>query len=347
MLGGAGVLLLAGCSQDPAGLPTSADFSRAEQAWSDPWLAPATASVPEAGWGSPDGYVRREAGSRTTTYTSGTAQQALQREVDVARAGGWRLTGAVCGEEPTATLALGEGLEDGMAATVVARSEESVVEVTVTGFVPHHLDRAWPATPEIDALCPGDDASAEQQGVEDVDDLALGPPLDGAEDPAEPELTSWQRDARDATEQGLVDAVNADPWVSGLDLVVGGDLAADDARRRAPTAATSTRAPLASVVDRMSGWDLTWVACGSGRPTEATARLVTDDGVAVARLSGVRRSTEVTVTLPIAETPSPTWVAEVPVLADPPCLDEVAVGPGYTVAGVPVSVVGQSQPVAD
>ncbi len=342
------MLVLAGCGQDPAGLPTSADYSRAEQAWSDPWLAPATASVPEAGWGSPDGYVRREAGSRTTAYSTGSAQQALQREVDVARAGGWRLTGAVCGVEPTATLALGEGLEDGMAATVVARSEGPVVEVTVTGYVPHHLDRTWPSPEAVDVTCAADGGSPD--GVEDVEDLALGLPLDGADDPAEPGVTAWQRDERDTAEQALVDAVNADAWVSGLGLVVGGDLTADDARRRAPTATTSTRAPLAAVVDDMTGWDLTWVACGRGRATEATARLVADDGVAVARLSGVRRRTEVTVTLPVAETPSPTWVAEVAVLEDPPCLDGPAGGPGDTgdtVAGVPVSLVGQAQPVAD
>ncbi len=344
----AAALLLGGCSQDARGLPTVADYDRAERAWSDPWLAPSRASVPEAAWGSPDGHVRREAGSRTTTYTSGTPQQALDREVEAAEAGGWRLTGLVCGAEPTAALALGEGLEDGMAATLVARREgRTTVEVTVTGYVPHHLDRSWPAPEAADLTCPADGGDASPQGIEDTEDLVLGGPLDGADDVPEPDVTAWQQDDLSSTEKALAEAVNGDPWVRRLELVLGGDYAADDARRSAPSASTSTPAPLAEVVEDMADWDLTWITCSRGRDTEATARLVTDDGVAVARLTGLRRRTEVTVRLPLPEAPPPAWVADVPVLDDPPCLDDPVPGPAITVAGVPVTSVAESQPVSD
>ena len=105
---------------------------------------------------------------------------------------------------------------------------------------------------------------------------------------------------------------------------------------------------LEEAVGEMTGWDLTWVSCAQGRAAEASLRLVTDDGVAVARLSALPgRRTDVTVTLPIPEVPAPAWITEVPVLDDPPCLGTAPRGRRIWVAGTPVVVVTESQPVAD
>ncbi len=340
----AGLLLLAGCSQDPAGLPTSVDYERAERVWSDPWLAPGTASVPEAGWGSPDGYVRRDAGTRTTRYTAGSPQQALQREIASAQDAGWILTGLVC-DGLTASLARGTGLDDGAIAVLEVAAAGRGAEVVVTGYVPHHLDGSWPAPstdPAFDGSCRN---AAGQRPL--ADDVSLGEPFDGGEEPAEPDTTTWQRESPSDEEQALLDAVNADPWVAGLGLVLDSELAADDTLRRAPTAdATATDALLADVVADMAGWELTWMSCGRGRATEATARLVTDDGVAVARLTGLPDRTDVTVTLPLPEAPPPDWIADVPALNSPACLTSTPRHRRIVIQGTPVTTVAESQPVA-
>lgn len=340
---GAGLLLLTGCSQDPAGLPTNADFERAQQAWSEPWLAPERASVPEAAWGSPDGYVRRDAGIRTTDYSGRTPEQALRSELAAAVAAGWRVTGTLC-DEPSAALAKGDGLADGMAATVSAERLDPAVRVTVTAYVPHHLDGDWPSLPESQETC------VRETGVEDlVEDIRLGAPFGGVDDPPEPDTTEWTRSEPSSDEQAFLAAVNADPWLAQQGVTVGAQLAADDARRLAPGAELSlTGQGVAEVTAAMAAWELTWVSCGQHRATEASLRLVTDHGVAVARLSEVAgRRTEVTVTLPIPETPAPAWIPEVPVLEDPPCLDTRPRGRTVSVAGTPVAPVVESQPVSD
>lgn len=342
---GAGLLVLAGCSHDPAGLPTSVDYERAQRVWSDAWLAPGSAAVPEAAWGSPDGYVRRDAGTRTTRYPSGSPEQVLQREIAAARDAGWILTGLTC-DDLTASLARGNGLDDGAMAVVEAAAAGRGAEVVVTGYVPHHLDGSWP-DPGTE-LVPGDICIGSGDDQRLADDVSLGEPFDGGEEPAEPDTTTWQRAASTDQEQALLDAVNADPWVQGLNVVLGSQLAADDALRRGATGSTSLRQPLGEVVAAMTGWELTWASCGRGRETTATARLVTTDGVAVARLTGLRGRTDVAVSLPIPETPSPDWVAEVPVLVGPACLSGGPVrGSRILVEGTPVALVADSQPLAD
>ena len=178
--------------------------------------------------------------------------------------------------------------------------------------------------------------------------MSLGEPFDGGEEPAEPDTTSWQQGSRTDEEQALLDAVNADPWVGEVGLVLDSELAADDTMRRAPTAdATVPDALLADVVADMAGWELTWMSCGRGRATEATARLVTDDGVAVARLTGLPGHTDVTVTLPLPEAPAPDWVADVPALDAPACLTSTPRDRHVVIEGTPVATVAESQPVAD
>lgn len=342
---GAGLLLLSGCSQSSAGLPTSVDYERAQRVWSDPWLAPETASVPEAAWGSPEGYVRRQAGTRTTRYTAGTPETVLTREVLAAQERGWTLTGLSCSEQPSASLARGDGLDSGATALVTAARDGAIIEVVASGSVPHHLDGSWP-DPPADLDVP---SSCLFGGVDsELVDRSLGAPWDETPD-AEGSETDWRRDAPTADEQALLDAVNADPWVRGLDVTLDARLAADDALRRAPTASTTLPGTTVSeVVAEMAGWDLTWVSCGRSRATEASARLLTDDGVAVARLTGLPGRTEVTLTLPIPETPAAEWVAEVPVLDGAACVSETPPRRGrIVVQGTPVALVGVSQPVAD
>lgn len=329
--------VLAGCSSsDPATLPTAVDYETAQYAWSDPWLAPEVGAVPEAAWGSPEGYVRREAGTRTTTYLGGTDERVLLREVDAAQAAGWTLTGATCGTDPTASFA-----KDAMTAVASAVEAGRGVEVEVTAYVRHHLDQSWPGTAPIRRSCLRGGGVAALQVP---DELPLGPPYDGVEDPPEPDSSEWQRDTRTDDEQALLDAVNADEWVTGLGLTLASELAADDALRRAPTGTTTVDQPLAEVLAAMTGWQVTWVSCGRDREAEASARLVTDAGVAVARLGSDGSSTEVTVTAPVPETPDPAWVADVPVLEDPTCSPR---GNRILTRGTPVTLVGESQPVVD
>lgn len=334
-------LLLAGCGQDPASLPTAADYATAERAWSDPWLAPASATVPEAGWGSPDGYVQRETGTRTTRYTTGGPAQALRREVVAATARGWRLTGLTCAT-PAASLVRGTGVDDGLAATVQVSGTTGAVDALVTGIAPHHLDGAWPAVdaPALDLAGSCLAGGPERALRED----SLGTPYD-AREAEDPEHTTWRRDVLSGPERRLAAAVAADPWVREAGLAVGtGRLAADDARRRAPVGTLTLPRPLAEVVAAMGDWQVTWAACGPGRVTELTARLRTDDGPAVARLTGIAGSTTVTVTLPLPEAPAPAAIEQVPALTDPPCL--AAPPAADTVAGTPVATVSVSQPVS-
>ena len=344
---GAGLALaVTGCGQDPAGLPTAADFTSAQRVWSDPWLAPDTAHVPEDGWGSPDGFVRREAGTRTTDYRGGGPEAVLVRELQAAQAQGWTLTGVSCGEEPSASLARGEGPDEGATAVVTATREGRRVVVVATGSVPHHLDGSWPPPPaRLDV--PG---SCLFGGPEaDLVDLSLGEPFDEVEDAGGDE-TEWQRDEATPEEESTLAAVNDDPWMQEIGLTVGAaTLAADDARRRAPTGQVElTDRSLSEVVDDLGDWELTWASCARGRPVELTARYATDAGSAVARISAVGRQVSVTVTLPLPETPDNGWIDDVPVLGeDVRCLAGPAPGGRIVNQGTPVATVSESQPVAD
>ena len=348
-LSGAGAvlgLLLAGCAHDPAGLPTTVDLERAERVWSDPWVAPDDASVPGVSWGAPDGFVSRSAGRRSTEYRGGTPTDALVREVTAATTAGWSLAGATCGAKPSASLTRGDGLEDGAVAVVTAEELRPVIAVEVTAAVPHHLDGDWPVTAtglDLADTCLGGGAETGRS----LGELSDGEPVDPPEDPEQPDSDEWQRDSPTDDEQALYDAVNADPWVQGLGLRIDPTLRADDARRHAPGGELSLRGQtVADVLADMEGWELTWMSCGRGRATEATARLTTDAGVAVTRLTELRGATDVGIRLPIPETPDPEWVAEVPVLEEPTCLSSPPTDDSVVLEGVPVALLGQSQPFA-
>lgn len=338
--------LLAGCSRGAEGLPTGLDFQRAQTVWSDPWLAPDRALVPEAGWGSPDGYVRREAGTRTTAYRGGTPEAVLSREVAAALARGWVLTGATCTDQHAVSLARGDGLDSGATAVAVATREGRALEVVVTGSVPHHLDGSWPAPgAELD---PADTCLKGGPDTELVD-VSLSEPFGEVQDTDGTE-SEWQRDEGGPEQAQLLEAVNEDPWVQEIGLNVGSaDLAADDAMRRAPTGrAEVTGTPLTDLVDGMGGWELTWASCGRGRPTELTARFLTGVGSAVARISAVGDRVTVSVALPMPEAPVNEWVSGVPKLdADARCLAGPPPGRRIVTEGIPVATVAESQPIAD
>ena len=338
--------LLAGCSRGADGLPTSLDFQRAQTVWSDPWLAPDQALVPEAAWGSPDSYVRREAGTRATTYRGGSPEVVLSREVAAALARGWTLTGATCGDEVSVSLARGDGVDSGATAVATAAREGRTTEVFVTGSVPHHLDGAWPS-PDTE-LDPADSCLAGGPET-DVVDLSLGEPLGDVQD-SDGTKAEWQRDAPSPDETAVLDAVNENPWLQEIGLTVGSaDLAADDAMRRAPTGrAELTDTSLVDLLDGMAGWTLTWASCGRGRPTELTARLAIGAGSAIARISVVGSRATVTIGLPMAETPVNEWVLGVPRLdAGARCLGGPPPGRRIVTEGIPVATVAESQPVAD
>jgi len=344
----ASALVLAGCSGvDPAKFPTSVDYERAQRVLSDPWLSPSHGEITESST-NPEA-VDRHVGGRSTRYVARDPAAVARREIEAARAAGWRLTGVECpppshGERVVeASLARGTGIEDGVVAVLRVEHDGAGRETRaqVDGYAAHHLDREWPAV-AAPALAPARSCLRGGPGQPLPEDIEDGRVPEGEE----PERTEWSRESLDDGERALVGEVNADPWVSALGLAVPERLEGADWKqvRAAPSATVRVSRPPAQVARGMGAWEVTWVACGHGRSTELSARLETGHGVAVARLSGIGARTEITVGVPLPEIPPPAWISEVPALDSPPCL----AGPERTplvTEGTPVALVTASQPV--
>ncbi|MDP3893057.1 hypothetical protein [Nocardioides sp.] len=351
----AGLALLAGCGSPVAEYPTPTDFDRAARVWTDPWLAPDQTRVAGTVYGSTEGVDRR-VGTRDTADGHGDPRRVLHREVVAAIAAGWDLLGADCRAEPArAVLGRGSGVADAAAATVEVSRDDAATRVRVTGVVPHHLDGSWPALDDPvslqdSCLVDGTDGAPPPEVPE------LGPVLAGDAavdtDPAGP--AEWRRTTLDDAEAALLAAVNDDPWLvsTGSPLPDPDTLREGDVRRNGPTTAgeltpgpTTPAAAIAAVVATMEGWELTWATCGERRPTEATLRLRTLAGTAVARLRATGGAVAWQVRLPVPETPVPDRVNDVPVLGSSDCLTVGAPDDAVLNEGRPVAVVGESQPV--
>lgn len=349
-----GTLLLTGCSSLPGDLyADDVDLTRAQAVWADPWVAPSTLSVPEAGYGSND-QVTRRAGTRTTTYAGVDATVATSQEVASAEAQGWSLVGVTCDpDDVRAVLAKGGTDPDTAAVTEVrAEPDDELVQVQVEAEVAHHLDDDWPdlgpaVTVEDTCLAgaDGDPAPALPGGE------PRGPADDGVDAPA------WSDDGPTADDEARSDALGDDPWFQSLGVSLQDpDTAEGDHRRHAPsvegTLSPGPRRPLAAVaavVESMTGWQPTYAACSRPTGGVVTLRLDNDAGPVVARLEalpGDAGAVSWTVTLPVVGGPDQSWVDQVPALESPTCL--AGGSPRQPVVeGTPVGLIDQLQPLQE
>jgi hypothetical protein len=349
-----GTVLLTGCSNLPGDLyGDEVDLARAQAVWEDPWVAPSTLSVPEAGYGS-NGQVDRQAGARTTTYVGVDASAATAQEVAGAEDQGWSLVGATCGPDGSRAVLTRGGTDPAKArvAEVRAEPDDRLVEVSVVAEVPHHVDDDWPdlgpAVEVADTCLAG---ATGNPAPELPDSAPRGSADDGVETP------DWPGTGPAADDEARVAALDDDPWFATLGTDVSDpDTAGGDRQRHAPSAAgTLTPGPrqplaaLASVVDSMSGWQPTYAACSRPTGGVVTLRLDGDAGPVVARLEAVpgdAGAVSWTVTLPIAGGPDQSWVDQVPALEAPACL--AGRSSAQPVAeGTPVGLIGELQPLQE
>lgn len=340
-------LALAGCSTTSTELQTTeVDVERAFTAARDPWAAPSNVVFPSQEYGGAN--VLRDAGSRSTSYPELGARRIALLEIGAALDHGWTLASLTCLQGPIfiASLTKGDDLDDSSLAVLHVERPEARVSL----HVPHHLDGSWPTTTPVtlDDTCLGGGA-----GNEPPTDLPFDPyPGDGGSPPLE-DFEPWQRDGLSEDESELVARVAADPFVAevGAEIREPELRTGDNWRSGVVTGAVvsasvdSTRASVADVLAR-SGWTATWVSCGDGMPTTATARLPVDGGTVVARLtSTVPGEVDITITIGVPEAPL-SWpsVDDVPALADSQCLGADDLKVGLTLEGVPVAVPDRLHP---
>lgn len=346
--------LLTGCSDLPGDLyADDVDLARAQAVWADPWVAPGTLSVPQAGYGS-NGQVSRRAGTRTTTYAGVDASAATAQEVAGAEAQGWALVGATCGpDEVRAVLTRGgTDVDSAAVADVRAEPDDELVEVSVDAEVPHHLDDDWPDLgPAVEVA----DTCLAGAAGNPAPELPDGEPRGSADDDVD--QPEWSGTGPTADDEARVAALGADPWFQSLDTDVSEpDAAGGDRQRHAPSA-SGTLAPgprqplaaLASAVGSMTGWQPTYAACSRPTGGVVTLRLDSDAGPIVARLEAVpgdAGAVSWAVTLPIVGGPDQSWVDQVPALEAPACLATPSPRQPVT-EGTPVGLIGELQPLQE
>lgn len=316
----AGCLLLTGCTGSPRDdwQSTTVDAARAARAWADPWAAPVRADIPTARYGVD--AVQRSAGERSygTTLPSG---QAAAAERTAAEGSGWRLNGSDCThDEITAVFAKGEGVEEGIRATM--RIVDGEVRVSVE--VAHHADGSWPAPTQTDLAC------WDEEGAPGLPEALPDDPLPGAAgEPGPEDFSGWQRGDLSETDRATRDALRADPWFAGLGVELSEPrLEQGDQSRSAGAVLAERPGSIAEMLVSMDAWRLTWLSCGAGRPTEATLVLDTPGDPVTARLSepseaaaGEQPMVAIRVQPPVPEAPVADYVDGLAELEGPRCFD--------------------------
>ncbi|WP_210649633.1 hypothetical protein [Nocardioides sp. SYSU D00065] len=302
--------VLAGCSDDPAIGSDRADLAAAIAVWSDPWVAPTSATVAGPALGS-NGQVDRVVGRRTTPYAVEVPAAAAQ-ELRAARAAGWAPTSSTCGDTVHVALA---GPGDAAAQLTVA-PDGAGAEVAVQAVTAHHLDETWAVPASVERTClDGESAPFEPPPLGSA-------PLGDAE-ASDEESAEWTDD--DAPGE-LVEEVNADPALAALGVRVASPrLETGVNRRRAPAAEVTTGATtLDEVLTVLPGWRPTFAACGGGGGTLATFVRNLGSATAVVTAEVGPEGTSLRVTLPIAEAPAPTWLEDLRALEQPACRGDVS-----------------------
>ena len=300
------VPVLAACSGDAEPVSDADDLDAAVAVWSDPWVAPTSATVAGPSFGS-DGLLDRTVARRETSYAVGV-RAAARSELRVALEQGWATTSSTCTD--TVQVALVSPDEDALAQLVVEPDGEGA-QVAVQVAARHHLDSSWQAPDVVDGTCldGGSDSSF------------VPPPLVG-------EALGSVRDDRDAEWQhsdpaeDFIDAVNDDPALQAIGLSVAVPrLDEGTNRRQAPAAEAEVDASsLQELAEQLSGWRLTFAACGGGGPVRATFVQDIADGHAVLAADVGPDGARVRVTLPMTEGPTGEWLDGIQVIDPSACM---------------------------
>jgi hypothetical protein len=295
---------LAACSTDSRLVSDAGDLDVAVHVWSDAWVAPTAATVAGPSLGS-DGMLDRVVARRETSYATGV-RAAARSELRVARSTGWATTSSTC--QDTVQIALVSPNEDALAQLVVTPDDQgSTASLQVA--VRHHLDASWPVPEVVDGTCLDGDSRA-----------FVPPPLSGESlgSVTDDRAAEWQHS--DPAED-FVDAVDADPAMQQLGVAVEVPRLQDGTnRRQAPAAEVDTTVDsLADLAGRLSGWRLTYAACGGGGPVRATFVQDIADGHAVLTAEVRPEGSQVRVTLPMTEGPTGEWLDAIQVLDPTAC----------------------------
>ncbi|MDR7253230.1 hypothetical protein J2X46_002215 [Nocardioides sp. BE266] len=301
---------LAACSSEPGLVSDAGDLDVAVSVWSDAWVAASHATVAGPSLGS-NGQVDRVVARRETSYDAGV-EAAARAELRVAAASGWETTSSTCGD--TVEVALVSANEDALAQLVVTPDGEGA-SVALQVAARHHLDTVWKTPEPVDGTCLDGESPAFE-----------APPL--ASDPlreGEPEEREAEWEETDAA-QDFVDAVNADPAMAALGVEVTVPKLDDGVnRRQAPGAEVDTTVEsLQELAERLTGWRLTYAACGGGGPVRATFVQDIADGHAVVSAEVRPDGTTLRVTLPVTEGPTGEWLDGIQVLDPTACMQSEA-----------------------
>ncbi|MBC2931986.1 hypothetical protein [Nocardioides sp. zg-1228] len=325
--------VLAGCSDDAGIVSDASDVDAAVAVWSDPWVAPTSATVAGPALGS-RGQVDRVVAQRTTPYAAGV-ERAARAELRVARSAGWAPTSSTC--DDAVRVALVAPTQDAVAQLVVAPDGDGAsAAVQVVGR--HHLDTAWAVPDPVERTC----LDAESPPFE-APPLASAPIGDAGATDAD---AAWEADDPDGVD-ALLEQAAADPGLADLGLRVASvSLEEGVNRRRAPAAETTADVTtLAELAGRLPGWRLTYAACGGGGATLATFVRELDAGPAVLTARLGAGGTDLRVTLPVTGGPDPTRVVELPELDDPACTGDTTLRPRHA-RGVPAVLPSDLTPIA-
>lgn len=364
----AAALVLSGCDvldRGPDRHGDATDVARAQRIWSDPWVAPDTASVGGPAYGT-NGWISRGGGSRQWNVTSEPAAT-VRSELGAALANAWELTSVTCAGDarPGVTAYLqrrATDLEHAASAKVTATREGSVTTVVATARVPHRLDQSWP---HRDTVAPA------QTCLGSGPSMAPPPGVDGKSQPPPAGASSrsaaddrgpatWKDDAPTPALEKAMAAVSADPWLAAHGLTLGRQglrWQSGDNERAMPRAGTQTQLDVpvtASVLSALAssatkeGWTVTYAACASpnGPFVAELQRPATEGYLAVTRMlvqdGGTGKAMtklDTLLTTPGVSAPrGSSKVAE-------PCWQRTPVAGGLTVDGVPGLSPTQLQPL--
>ncbi|CAN7478347.1 hypothetical protein [Knoellia sp. LjRoot47] len=370
-LGLAGILAvvtLAGCQTEKDGrtFPDATDLTRAQAAWSDPWIAAAKATT--VGPNGPAPAVSRSVAGRAYVTTS-APRAAVATEVRAATGAGWNLVQAECAPDEqgfpgAASAQLVRGTGDD-AITALLRASTALPDTTpsasgspvpgasdrtqvgLEAVVPHHLERAPAPSPSLDpaTTCLFTGAAPTASPTDTAAPPVVSSPAALTGERVKPPV--WpDEDTSDMAAD--VKVIEGDPGLASLGLKVGtpGSRGESEARDAAGGSVSGVAAPggLPALVDSLtsSGWVLTYAACiGPGAPNVAELTRPAGTRSAVLRLSQVAAppassgpSTPASVDATVVLS-TPGYSLAVPATVDDPCFSASPSPTSFSHSGTP------------